>query len=380
MVLPTSRGGRRPRLACAVLALSLGLGAAGAFAQEPGAALTTAIVPDLLDLPAADNPRALHMLQLAIARAGDRLVSVGEGGIILLSDDGGAGWRQAAQVPVSVTLTDVDFVGPAQGWAVGHSGVVLHTRDGGETWQRQLDGNGAARAVAAEADALKAAGAAGADAATRNGEYMIADGPDKPFLDVTFADESRGWVVGAYGLALETKDGGASWQSITARIPNRGGKHLYRIAPLGEGLIVAGEQGALFRAVDANGEFTAIESPYEGTFFGLLPLRDGGILAFGLKGNAWRASADLADWQRVALGPEVTVTAGIRLADDSLILGDEGGRLSRSTDEAGSFAPLGSSGGTGLTAIAQAPDGTLVVAGPRGNSRLDSKTKAEEAY
>lgn len=380
MFLPASSGGRRPRLASSVLALALLLaGVAAAGAQAPGPT-TAPLVPDLLDLPAAATPRAAGMLQLALARAGDRLISVGEEGVVLLSDDQGANWRQARQVPVSVTLTDVEFVGPLQGWAVGHSGIVLHSADGGETWTRQLDGNGAAKAVQAEADALQAKGDSRAEAALRNAGYMVADGPDKPFLDVTFADERNGWIVGAYGLALATKDGGETWQSIGARLPNRAGKHLYRVLPLGAGLLVAGEQGALFHAAERDGDFEAIESPYEGTFFGLLALADGGALAFGLKGNAWRAGPGLADWRRIELGPEVTITAGLRLADGSLLLGDEGGRLLRSTDDGHSFTVQKASVGTGLTAVAQAPDGTLVVSGPRGNTRLDAKSTPKEAF
>ncbi len=54
----------------------------------------------------------------------------GERGIVLLSDDAGVSWRQA-KVPVSVSLTAVQFVDAEQGWAVGHLGVVLHTQDGG---------------------------------------------------------------------------------------------------------------------------------------------------------------------------------------------------------------------------------------------------------
>ena len=66
-------------------------------------------------------------------------LAVGERGIVLLSDDSGMTWRQA-RVPVSVSLTAVQFVDAEQGWAVGHLGVVLHTEDGGETWHKQLDG------------------------------------------------------------------------------------------------------------------------------------------------------------------------------------------------------------------------------------------------
>lgn len=40
----------------------------------------------------------------------NRLVAVGERGVVLLSDDGGAHWRQGV-VPVSITLTAVRFAG-----------------------------------------------------------------------------------------------------------------------------------------------------------------------------------------------------------------------------------------------------------------------------
>jgi photosystem II stability/assembly factor-like uncharacterized protein len=54
--------------------------------------------------------RAAASLQLSVTRAGKRLVSVGERGLVLLSDDDGRSWRQARQVPVSVALTQVRFV------------------------------------------------------------------------------------------------------------------------------------------------------------------------------------------------------------------------------------------------------------------------------
>ncbi len=350
-------------------------------APAPAGALETggAVVPDLLDLPARISTKAGKSLQLAVARAGERLVSVGEDGIVLLSDDNGASWRQAATVPVSVTLTDVAFPTPAEGWAAGHSGVVLHSADAGETWQVQLDGRKAAQLVAGEAADLAASGAPGAEAAKRNAATMVADGPDKPFLGLHFADARRGWVVGAYGLALETADGGQSWHSVTARLPNPAGKHLYWVRDLGATVVVVGEQGTVFRSADGGASFEAIETPYEGTFFGAVPLKDGGLLAFGLKGNAWRSDADLTEWKQVELGQPVTVTAGLRLGDGTIVLGDEGGRLFASRDDGASFKALGVPAGTGLTGLAQAADGALILSGTRGDSRAALPELSSEA-
>ncbi len=90
---------------------------------------------------------ATKSLLVDVARANGRLVTVGEWGHVLLSDDSGGSWRQAESVPTRATLTAVTFVDAKRGWAVGHDVLVIHTRDGGETWELQhqdLGGGGAA--------------------------------------------------------------------------------------------------------------------------------------------------------------------------------------------------------------------------------------------
>ena len=98
-------------------------------------------VADLLETPARSTELATVSLLNDVTRAGDsgRLVAVGERGHIIYSDDGGASWDQAS-VPVSVTLTGVDFGSASHGWAVGHSGVVLHSRDSGSSWTLKMNG------------------------------------------------------------------------------------------------------------------------------------------------------------------------------------------------------------------------------------------------
>lgn len=328
-------------------------------------------VPDLLDLPAWESVRAQHSLQLAVSRAGNRLVAVGERGVVLLSEDDGRNWRQAENVPVSVTLTDVHFVSATHGWAVGHSGVVLHSADGGETWQRQLDGNQAAKIILEDARQRAAAGEVGAEKALRNAEYLVKDGPDKPFLDVAFLSQTQGYVVGAYGLALETRDGGETWQSLVGRVPNPRGKHLYQVQIKDQHLLICGEQGALFSSSDAGGSFAEVLTPYGGTFFGALNLDAQGLLAYGLRGNAWLSLDGGASWQKADVGQPVTLSAGLRLNDGSVLLADESGRLLRSTDNAQSFTALPVQPGTGITGIVEAADGALILSSARGMSRIE---------
>lgn len=360
--------GRSSLPASIVLALCVVLAPPAAGAGEGSRAL-----PDLLDLPARADVRAQAGTQLAIARAGRRLVSVGVRGTVMLSDDDGRSWRQARSVPVSVALTGVHFTSPEEGWAVGHSGVVLHSADGGESWARQLDGREAARIVLEDARARVAAGdtSDAAARALRDAERLVEDGPDKPLLGVHFSDARHGWVVGAYGLALSTRDGGEHWRSLVGHIPNPRGNHLYSVHADGDVLLIAGEQGALFRSVDGGNRFEAIETPYEGTFFGALALDGGALLAYGLRGNAWRSDERIAAWTQVALGLPVTLVGAQRLADGSIVLADESGRLLRSTDGAHSFAALPAGAATGLSGFVQAADGALVVSGARGVARLE---------
>lgn len=107
------------------------------FAHLAGVALALVISCSLraaeTEVPAIALGSAEHAPLVAAAQARQRLVAVGDHGVIVLSDDG-ATWRQAHSVPVDGLLTALSFVDERQGWAVGHGGVVLHTEDGGETW------------------------------------------------------------------------------------------------------------------------------------------------------------------------------------------------------------------------------------------------------
>lgn len=336
-------------------------------------------VPDLLELSARTDVRAQASTQLALARAAERVVAVGVRGNVLLSDDHGRSWRQARTVPVSVALTDVHFASPDRGWAVGHSGVILHSADGGDSWRRQLDGRQAAAIVLDEANVRLAAGDPGAARAVRDAQRMVEDGPDKPLLGVYFADDQRGYAVGAYGLALVTEDGGATWHSLAGRIPNARGNHLYQVRVRGRDILIAGEQGVLFRSQDGGDSFAAIPTPYAGTYFGVVVIDTDTMLAYGLRGNVWRTHDGGQSWVQVPIDQEITLTAGRLLSDGSVVLADESGRVLRSTDGARSFVALPDHPGSGLTGMVETADGDLVFSGARGLARVEHSKLAAEA-
>lgn len=329
----------------------------------PTIALPAEPAPRVLAEAALQTPKAQGAAMLAVTRAGSRLVAVGERGTVLLSDDDGARWRQAAAVPVQVSLTALRFVDARTGWAVGHLGVILNTVDGGEHWTRQLDGVSAAqRIVAAAAQSTD-------EREKRNAARYADEGPDKPFFDVDFADAQRGVAVGAYGLAFATTDGGTTWTPLVGRLPNPKSLHLYAARWVAGNLVVAGEQGLLIKSTDAGTSFAALASPYKGSWFGLVAARSGTIVAYGLRGRVFRSADGGASWQAIDSAVPVAISAGIELAPGTLALLGQTGDVLVSRDDGIAFQKQPAAGPLPATGLAGTADGHLVLSSLRGLRR-----------
>nr|WP_240791730.1 YCF48-related protein [Pseudomonas mosselii] len=316
---------------------------------------------------------AAHAVFSSVVRAEDRLVTVGERGLILLSDDNGLTWRQA-RVPVSVGLTAVQFVDARHGWAVGHCGVVLFSEDAGENWRVQLEGQRAAELelVAAQQALGVAADVDAAQARVDMAQRLMDEGADKPFLNLHFTDQQHGLVVGAYGMALRTVDGGRSWQSVAGQIDNPTGLHLYAVAQQGLDWYLAGEQGFLAHSSDDGQHFEQLPSPYEGTFFTLVPRQDGSLLLGGLKGNAFliRSAGKLIE--PLAVTMPVSFSDGTRLTDGRVLLANQAGAVFVLEAAGHRLQQLIPAQGRPLAGLTQAADGSLVAAGFTGLSQLST--------
>jgi photosystem II stability/assembly factor-like uncharacterized protein len=317
-----------------------------------------------LDRPALMTARAVGGALLGLTRAGARLVAVGEHGIVLLSDDGGASWGQAA-VPTSVTLTAVFFVSPERGWAVGHSGVVLATTDGGERWTRQLDGKAAAQLALKAAQALPPDARGTADA-LKNAQRLVGDGADKPFLDLHFFDARHGFIIGAYGLIFGTADGGNTWAPWLDRVDNPKGLHLNALTVRANTIVIAGEQGLLLRSADGGRTFGRLASPYEGSWFAASFLQGGRLLIAGLRGNAFVSDDQGTSFVKSDVTLPVTISALSVLRDGSVLALNQAGQAQISRDQGKSLRPLVVSPGPPLTQITQLAGGGLLASSMRG--------------
>ena len=282
------------------------------------------------------SPLAAASRMSAVARAGARLVAVGPRGHVLLSDDGGKNWRQVA-VPLSSDLVAVAFPTAKQGWAVGHDGVVLHSADGGQSWVKQLDGKRAAEIAVAYYQKLPVA--AEATKWQDEAKRLLDEGSDKPFLDVLFVDENEGYVVGAFNLAMRTRDGGKTWEPLLDRTANEQGLHLYALARAGGELFLVGEQGLLRRWERKQDRFVALNAPYHGSFFGILG-RDENLIAFGMRGNVVRSADGGQNWHAVRSNASDGITAGTILDDGRFVLLTQGGQVVLSKDGGESFSEV----------------------------------------
>jgi len=336
------------------------------------AAALAASVEDPLDRPAVMSRGAAHSVLLDVTTAGERLVAVGERGIVVLSDDAGHTWRQA-NVPTSVSLTAVAFPAAKQGWAVGHAGVVLHTKDGGENWVRQLDGVVAAR-LALDVAQEKAKEAGQNDKAARRqlraAQLLVDDGPDKPFLDLLFESNLKGFIVGAYGLMFRTVDGGETWQPWMDHVDNPRGMNLYDIQAVGSTFYIVGEQGLVLKSTDGGESFALIETPYEGSYFVAGVASSGEIVLAGLRGNAYWSADQGATLNAVDVPIPVSFSATTTLEDGTLLFANQAGQLLESRDGGRTLRILDTPRLPPVAAMTPLGDGTLVTVGLGGVIRI----------
>jgi len=280
-----------------------------------------------------ESKLATEALLLGAVRAGKRIVSVGEYGDILLSDDDGKTWRQAKTVPTTVTLTSVVFVDDKTGFAVGHDTIILKTSDAGETWVKQFGG----------------------------GES------DNALLSVFFKDATHGWAIGAFNFTVETKDGGATWvdrktlippaeDAATAAAPaiqenvdptkfqasadpyaaaTGDENHLNAMfaGPDAETIFIAAEAGAIYRSLDGGVTWEKHLTGYAGSFWGGLTAKDGSSYVVGMRGNVWHTTDKGTTWTKLDTGgADQSVSSGIQLADGSLVFVGLGGQVLYSAD------------------------------------------------
>ena len=350
----------RSRIIFAILAAWL------AFSLAAGPASAATGVRALDD--AAIAVRAPSKIELiAVTRAGNRLVAVGEHGVIIYSDDNGVNWVQAS-VPVDLLLTAVRFATPSVGWAVGQHGVILRTDNGGATWRLQFDGIAANRLTLAAARAATANHdpSPGTPLAMRRANFFQADGPNIPFLSVMAIDPDHAFAFGAYRMVMKTDDGGKTWQDWSLQVGDPLSHNLYDVIRVGADICLAAEAGQVFCSTDGGASFQAVNSPASATLFGILPAGNGAMLVFGVAGGCYRSTDAGRNWTNINVGTPLNLTAGTVLASGAIALAGEDGSLYLSVDQGASFQRAPGNQPMAIYGLTQAKDGDLIAVGNLG--------------
>lgn len=286
-------------------------------------------------VPAVQASNATQATMLDAVWAGERLVAVGDHGVVLLSDDQGKHFRQAREVPVSTQLTGVSFVDAERGWAVGHWGAILATIDGGESWQIQ----------------------------------RLSSSEDRPLFAVHFFNAREGVAVGLWSLLLTTEDGGQTWTEQSLPAPPGAKKadlNLMGLFANNHGTLYAtAEHGQLLHTEDHGKNWSYLDTGYEGTLWSGAVLPDGSLLLGGQRGALLHGSAIAQDFKRVPTQSKGSVTS-IAVAGSRVLAVGLDGLMVQSDDGGHSFRETHSTEGVSLTAASFDAEGGAVLFSRRG--------------
>jgi photosystem II stability/assembly factor-like uncharacterized protein len=90
-----------------------------------------------------------------------------------------------------------------------------------------------------------------------------------------------------------------------------------------------------------------------------------------MRGSVFRSTDGALSWQKVELGTTTALNGGTVLSDGRIILVGNAGLVVESDDNGQTLSAKWSPDGKGISAVTQAPDGSIVVAGERGVGILD---------
>ena len=173
------------------------------------------------------------------------------------------------------------------GYAVGHAATILKTVDGGDNWTLQY--------------------------VERNGETpllrCILPTPKTALLWAVFLTHLKPKMAAKAGPSAPW------WKTAMTTFISM----MY--SPTRKGNIyIPAEFGTVYKSRDRGQNWQAIETGYDGSFWGGLALSNGDVLVFGMRGNVWRSSNAGKRWKQVETGTDQSVSGGTQLSDGRVIL------------------------------------------------------------
>ncbi|WP_440997990.1 WD40/YVTN/BNR-like repeat-containing protein [Arhodomonas sp. SL1] len=247
---------------------------------------------DAGDSWAIQNTPVEQHLQAIAAWDETHALIAGDGGTVLVTEDGGKQWAQIAVEtrPMGgdqLLRARVDEQG--RGWITGAMGTVLVSTDGGQSWRH-----------------------------THPEE-------DIGFNDLALAPDGTLWLAGEFGVLRRSRDDGESWEEVPA--PTDSSLMAIAFADARHGVAV-GLSGTVLTTDDGGESWHAGEALAAGHFFDIA-WHDGGYLAVGDGGVVARAGREGREWEvaQIAAGNFAWYTSVAPAGAGHYIGGDELGAL-----------------------------------------------------
>ncbi|MFT4563810.1 MAG: photosystem II stability/assembly factor-like uncharacterized protein [Gammaproteobacteria bacterium] len=331
-------------------AVSIGVGGSIRLSEDGG--ISWAAVSSGTD----SNLRALN-------GEGQRLVAVGADGTIVRSEDGGKTW---ATVSSGTSSSLIALHGEGQRLvAVGDNGTIVRSEDGGEAWATVSSGaHSTLAALHGEGQRLVAVSSDGPFVRSEDGgkTWATASSGTDSTLVALHGEGLRLVAVGNNGIIVRSEDGGKTWATVASSTD----RVLIALHGEGQRLVAVGDNGTIVRSEDGGKTWATVSS---GTVSDLRALHGEGqrLGAVGDNGAIVRSEDGGKTWATVSNGTDSTLIA-LHGEGQRLVAMGENGTIVRSEDSGKTWANVSSGTdsrlialhGEGNRLVAVGDDGTIV--------------------
>jgi photosystem II stability/assembly factor-like uncharacterized protein len=272
-------------------------------------------------------------------------MAVGERGLVMYTDDGGASWNTRSGSVTFEDLIQIVFTDENTAHVIGHR-IILRTIDAGQTWtssdtphsNRSFDFANPDTGLVVSADVV---GDRALIARTTDGgdNYSIVFDEEFDWIyekinDIAFSDDVTAVAVGTKGTILRSNDAGATWtrQDIGDEV------HFYNVAfaDADNGLAVGqeGRDGIIYRTTDGGETWYRVNVRLNTLHLGVCYSSQSNAYVVGTDGVIVRSTDGGVTWEHQDSGTSTTLRSvffidalyGIIVGDDGIILrtGDGG--------------------------------------------------------
>ncbi|MEE8575816.1 MAG: YCF48-related protein [candidate division Zixibacteria bacterium] len=276
---------------------------------------------------------------------------VGNNGMIMRTEDRGHSW-EVQHSGKHFRLTAITFIDEQHGWIAGDYGVILSTNDGGEHWELQEDVGAGTLSDILFVDGRKGFAIGSNSAYENNVELLYTDdggehwtsiqeripadlgAPDENLRatlhSIAAADRENITIVGrtgqwaAYGVRLQSRDGGDSWEVRLTREPELSVHYVNDSL----GWIVGRK---VFRTVDGGINWVELSGFYGSELNSVDFANSSRGCAVGVNGGVIRTDNGGDTWEKVSLGSRGPIF-DIQFVDDLNGWTAGGGGVRRTTD------------------------------------------------